>query len=114
MTSPSSQLPSPGPLWPPPRIAVRSSFSRAKAHGGNNVGHVGAAGDEERPLVNHRVVELAGLVVVRVASPDELPRRPALNLSIVVVFNITLFPVCCRVRTWQATLGPIASSVPRW
>ena len=30
MTSPSSQLPSPGPLWPPPRMAMSSSFSRPK------------------------------------------------------------------------------------
>ena len=30
MTSPSSTLPRPGPLWPPPRMAIEEPLSRPK------------------------------------------------------------------------------------
>ena len=44
----------------------------SKAHGGDDVGDIGAASDEQRPLVNHAVVELAGLFVLLVAALDEV------------------------------------------
>ena len=39
---------------------------------GDDVGDVGALGDERRALVDHRVVDGAGLVVARVAALDEI------------------------------------------
>ena len=43
-----------------------------EAHARDHVSGVGAAGDSRRPLVDHRVVDGAGAVVVLVAGPDEL------------------------------------------
>src|SRR5262245_5234734 len=42
----------------------------SKAHGGDDIGDIAAASDQERPLVNHAVVEPAGFLVVRVAALD--------------------------------------------
>jgi hypothetical protein len=41
-----------------------------KPHGGDHIGYVGTASDQERPLVDHAVVQLAGLLIVLVASLD--------------------------------------------
>ena len=66
MTSPSSTLASPGPLCPPPRIAIGRLIVAAEIHGGDHVGRVDAARDQLRALVDHAVVELAGVVVTRI------------------------------------------------
>src|SRR5262249_45601667 len=42
-----------------------------EVYGSDDVGDVGAARDETRPLVDHAVVESAYLVVVGVVRPDE-------------------------------------------
>ena len=80
ITRPSSQLPRPGPLWPPPRIATSRPCSRAEVHRRDDVGDVGAARDQPRPLVDHRVVERARLVVVGVsAAGSASPRSDCAN-----------------------------------
>ena len=57
MTTPSSQVPSPAPLWPPPRTASSRSWSRGEANRRRDVVGVRAARDQRRPLVDHRVVD---------------------------------------------------------
>ena len=71
MTRPSSQLPSPGPLWPPPRMASSRPCSRAKFTAAMTSAASTHARDEARPLVDHAVVERANGVVVRVGRADE-------------------------------------------
>ena len=43
----------------------------AEFDGRNNIGDVGASGDEQRSLVDHGVVELSRLLVFRMAAPDQ-------------------------------------------
>ncbi len=43
----------------------------AEIHRRDHIGDVGAAGDQQRPLVDHRVVELSRLVVIRMVAPDD-------------------------------------------
>ena len=64
MTSPPSQLPRPGPLCPPPRTAMEQIVLAPEIHRRDDVGDVGAARDQRRPLVDHAVVERARLIVV--------------------------------------------------
>ncbi len=90
MTSPSSTLPRPGPLWPPPRMAMQQIVVAAEIDRGDDVGDVGAARDQQRPLVDHAVVELAGLVVVGVRrARSTSPRRLCANLSIASSFMMS-------------------------
>ena len=53
----------------------------AEVHRRDDVGDVGAAGDQARPPVDHPVVDLAGLVVLGVAGAMNSPRRLALNVA---------------------------------
>jgi hypothetical protein len=50
----------------------RNLAIEAGLHARDNVGHVRAFRDRARPLVDHRVVDLACLVVSRVAGLDQL------------------------------------------
>ena len=65
-------------MWPPPRMAIGELVVAAEIHRGDDVGDIGAARDQQRPLVDHGVVEFARLVVVRMVAPDN---RPAKTLS---------------------------------
>jgi hypothetical protein len=56
-------------------MSIGSSVSPAEIHRRDDVGHVGASDVEERPLVDHRVVELARLLVFRVVAADDWARR---------------------------------------
>ena len=76
ITTPSSHVPSPAPLWPPPRTASSRSWSRAKRDDLGDVVGVRAARDQRRPLVDHRVVDLARLVVVGVVGADQPSLEP--------------------------------------
>ena len=49
----------------------------AEIHRRDHVGDVGAARDQQRPLVDHAVVELARLVVVGVIAPDQRAAQAA-------------------------------------
>src|SRR5690348_13749798 len=73
MTRPSSQVPRPPPLWPPPRIAVSRLLVRAKL----TVSITSAASTQRtisrRPLVDHAVVYAAGGFVVDVTRLDDQP-----------------------------------------
>ena len=79
ITRPSSHTPRPPALWPPPRMDTSSLLLAGEVHGGDDVGDVGASRDEAGPAVDHRVVDLASLVVLRVAGLDELPAQAALE-----------------------------------
>ena len=115
MTSPSSQVPRPGPLWPPPRMATRRPLLAGEVDRGDDVGDVGALGDEGRVLVDHRVVDRAGLVVAGVAGLDEMCRawrRPVPGrlfrrgcgaISTVVVAMMCL--LASSLRTRDSSLG---------
>ena len=46
MTRPSSTLPSPGPLWPPPRMAIGRLLSRPKLTAAMTSADIGAAGNQ--------------------------------------------------------------------
>ncbi len=48
---------------------------------GNHVGHVGAFGDQARFAADHRVVDLARLVVTRVRGFDQLAPELSFQLS---------------------------------
>ncbi len=52
-----------------------------EVHAGDHVGGVDAARHHARSLVDHGVVDLAGLVVPRIAGPEEFPAqaRPELR-----------------------------------
>ena len=78
MTRPSSQMPR-------PRRCVRRRESRravasrgAKLTARDDVGHIGAARDQRGMLVDHAVVDLARLLVARVAGLDQLSAQATL------------------------------------
>ena len=71
MTSPSSQMPKPPALCPPPRIATRRSLALCEVHGVNDVGHVRTTGNQPRFFVDHSVVHLASFIVIFVARFDQ-------------------------------------------
>ena len=53
-----------------------------------DVGDIRAPRDEPGPPIDHRVVDLAGLVVLRVARRDELPAQTGLERSNRVSLNM--------------------------
>ena len=53
----------------------------AKSHGADHIGDIGAAGDQQRPLVDHAVVELAGLLIALVAALDQLTAQTCFEFS---------------------------------
>ena len=72
ITSPSSQTPRPMALWPPPRIDTSSFCSRAKFTAVCTSATSAQLRDQPGPAVDHSVVDLACLVVLRVGRRDEL------------------------------------------
>ena len=50
-----------------------------KAHGRDDIGDIRAASNQQRPLVNHPVVEPAGFLVLRVAALDQLTAQASLE-----------------------------------
>jgi hypothetical protein len=73
ITTPSSHVPSPAPLWPPPRTASGRSWSRAKPTACATSSASAQRAISAGPLVDHRVVDRARLVVVGVAGPISRP-----------------------------------------
>ena len=63
MTRPSSLLPNPGALWPPPRTARSSPVLAGEIHRGHHVRDLLGPDHRPRPPVEHAVVYRAGLVV---------------------------------------------------
>ena len=131
MTSPSSQVPSPPPLCPPPRTARVSPCSRAKLTAA--ITSATSAQRAIRPgcLSIMRVVDLARLLVARVAGSDhraaQAPRTPhgrgircgwCGSISNHAVLPIgsprrtaaVSSPLC--VRSWDASCAVPASSLP--
>ena len=53
----------------------------AEIHRGHHVGDVRAARDEQRPLVDHAVVKLARLIIVRVVAPDDGATEALVSLA---------------------------------
>ena len=53
----------------------------AKSHGGDHIGDIGTASDEKRPLVDHGVVQLAGLLVMLVTSLDQFAAQARFEFS---------------------------------
>ena len=72
MTTPPSQVPSPAPLWPPPRTASRTSLLAGEVDDPGHVVGVGAARHQGGTPVDHRVVDRAGLLVAAVGGADQL------------------------------------------
>ena len=72
MTTPSSMVPKPGTLWPPPRTARSRPFSRAKSTAAITSPASRSRTTTLRPPVDHRVVDLARLVVPLVVGRDDL------------------------------------------
>ena len=75
MTTPSSQMPSPAPLWPPPRTASGSPWRAGEATIAATSFALGAPGDERGPAVDHRVVDGAGSSYVVVRAVRSAARR---------------------------------------
>ncbi len=79
-TTPSSQTPSPPPLWPPPRTASSRSWRRAKEIVSATSALPAQRAISAGPAVDHRVVDRARLLVAWVFGTDQLTRelRPEL------------------------------------
>ena len=75
---------------------------------GDHVGDVGAAGDQQRPLVDHAVVERARLLVAWVLRLDELTAQRGLQLRDFAVSSMT-FPSSLRGR-WRMAVHPITNA----
>ena len=71
ITSPSSQVPSPAPLWPPPRTASGRSWSRAKPMAAATSSAVAHRAINAGRLVDHCVVDLARFAVLGILWPDQ-------------------------------------------
>ena len=61
----------------------------AEVHRRDHVGDVGALRDQQRPLVDHAVVERAGLVVVRVVARDQPAAKILPKLIDVLVAHLS-------------------------
>ena len=76
MTTPSSTVPEAGAVVAAAADASGRSCSRAKPTTVGDVVGARAARDQRRPLVDHRVVDRARLVVVGVVGADQPPSNP--------------------------------------
>ena len=76
MTRPSSTLPRPGPLWPPPRMAIGSLLSRPKLTAAITSATSAQRAMSQRPLVDHGVVELSRLVIIRMVARNDEATEP--------------------------------------
>ena len=73
MTMPLSQSEVPATLWPVPRMATNRSWGASKVHRVDHVGDAGAANNEIRAPVDHRIVDLAGRIVTGIAGKSNFP-----------------------------------------
>ena len=64
----------------------------AKPHGGDHIGDIGTASDQKRPLVDHGVVQLAGLLVALVASLDQLAAQARLKFFYQHDVHLSMLP----------------------
>ena len=115
MTTPSSTLPRPPPLWPPPRIAIGTSRSRANA-----ITRATSSASRQRAISAGRLSIIAlnngaGFVVGGVRRPDqfaaELSASAWLAASLTVIVLIAPPP---SHRSLQDDKGdPMTRSIPR-
>ena len=59
-----------GRVMPASANSDRQLVLAAEIHRRDDIGHINASGDEKRPLVDHRVVELSRIVVFRMTASD--------------------------------------------
>ena len=59
-----------GRVMPASANSDRQLVLAAEIHRRHDIGHISAFGDEKRPLVDHRVVELSRVIVVRMLAPN--------------------------------------------
>jgi hypothetical protein len=59
----------------------------AEIHGRDHVGCVDAARDQERPLVDHGVIEFPGVVVARIAPPDQRSAKTLAEFGDGIIFH---------------------------
>ena len=81
MTTPSSLLPNPGALWPPPRTDRSRPVVAGEIHRGHHVRDLLGPDDRPRPPVEHAVVDRPGLVVTGVIGRDD--RAPDLLTQLI-------------------------------
>jgi len=76
-------------------------------HGGNNVGGVGTARDEPRPFVDHRVIELACLIIAGVAVANDGSAKVCCeHCEVFIVHDVSSKP--------ELTLDGNATLAARW
>ena len=105
-TSPSSQIALPAMLCPPPRAASRSPLSRAKLTARIDVRRRGAARDDGGALVDHRVPDLARVVVGAVARQGSTSALRTRRL-----FSSSIFPSVCDTTRHGGSPSAMATSV---
>ena len=64
----------------------------AKIHRRNDIGDIGAAHDEPRPLVDHGVIEFAGSIIVRVVGANDWSAHRRRKCSNVLIAHCTAPP----------------------
>ena len=95
ITRPSSQVPSPGPLCPPPRTANVSSCSRAKVDGRDHIGHIHAADDQRGTFLDHAIIDRLSLLVASIAGTKQRRRAYAMQAPEPPSPPKRLVVVCC-------------------
>src|SRR5882762_11540855 len=112
ITIPSSQRAFPDTLWPPPRTATSSSFSRAK-FSSDYIGYTRASRDDAGVLINAGIPDFPRRLITRITRMDHLSPKCGLKPFDAVMTHYHPFGVlkftqcfvffhnCCRYVIWR-------------
>ena len=73
----------PGAVVTAATYSDRNCVATPKIHSCNDIGRICAAGNDKRPLVDHAVVELSGLLIARITRTDNLSSKRRQKLGYV-------------------------------
>src|SRR5437868_11644554 len=83
----------------------KQTMFSGKVYRADHIRHVRAARDQARLLIDHRIIDFASIIVIRVARLDDAASQLCLQLSDGILFECFLHGRANKEASWRYSSG---------